>query len=40
LCFKVPELKGNDRTRSPAMTVKMELLTCEELDMLVQRYAN
>jgi len=40
LCFKVPELKGNDRTRSPAMTVKMELLTCSELDMLVQRYAN
>jgi len=40
LCFKVPELKGNDRTRSPAMTVKMELLTCEELDMLVQKYAN
>jgi len=40
LCFKVPELKGNDRTRSPAMTVKMEILTCSELDMLVQRYAN
>jgi len=40
LCFKVPELKGSDRTRSPAMTVKMEILTCEELDMLVQRYAN
>jgi len=40
LCFKVPELKGNDRTRSPAMTVKMEVITCEELDMLVQRYAN
>jgi hypothetical protein len=38
LCFKVPELKGSDRTRSPAMTVKMELLTCDSWDALVQKY--
>jgi len=39
LCFKVPELKGSDRTRSPAMTVKMELMACDSLDMLVEKYA-
>jgi hypothetical protein len=38
LCFKVPELKGSDRTRSPAMTVKMELMTCDSLDALVKKY--
>jgi len=39
LCFKVPELKGSDRTRSPAMTVKMEFMTCDSLDALVRKYA-
>jgi len=39
LCFKVPELKGSDRTRSPAMTVKMEHMTCDSLDALVRKYA-
>ncbi|MDR2554448.1 MAG: hypothetical protein LBC64_03375 [Fibromonadaceae bacterium] len=39
LCFKVPELKGSDRTRSPAMTVKMEFMTCDSLDVLVRKYA-
>jgi hypothetical protein len=40
LCFKVPELKGSDRTRSAAMTVKMELLSCDTLTMLVEKYTN
>jgi hypothetical protein len=40
LCFKVPELKGSERTRSAAMAVKMELLTCDSLDMLVKKYVN
>jgi len=39
LCFKVPELKGSDRTRSPAMTIKMEVITCDSFDALVKRYA-
>jgi hypothetical protein len=39
LCFKVPELKGSDRTRSPAMTVKMEPMTCNSFDALVKKHA-
>ncbi|MCL2282886.1 MAG: hypothetical protein FWC26_06170 [Fibromonadales bacterium] len=39
LCFRVPELKGSDRTRSAAMTVQMELLSCETFDELVAKYA-
>jgi len=40
LCFRVPELKGSDRTRSAAMAVQMELISCEKLDELVKRYVN
>jgi len=40
LCFRVPELKGSDRTRSAAMAVQMELISCETLDELVERYVN
>jgi len=40
LCFKVPELKGSDRTRSPAMSVKMEPLPCDSLDALIKKYVN
>jgi len=40
LCFRVPELKGNDRTRSKAMAVQMELISCETLDELVKKYVN
>jgi hypothetical protein len=39
LCFRVPELKGSDRTRSAAMAVQMEKLDCATLDELVQKYA-
>jgi len=40
LCFRVPELKGSDRTRSAAMAAQMELISCEMLDELVKRYVN
>jgi len=40
LCFRVPELKGSDRTRSAAMGARMELISCELLDELVQKYVN
>ena len=40
LCFRVPELKGNERTRSVAMAPKMEVIECSELDSLVRIYAN
>ena len=39
LCFRVPELKGSDRTRSAAMAVQMEMLSCEVLDELVAKHA-
>jgi hypothetical protein len=39
LCFRVPELKGRDRTRSAAMGVQMEMLSCKTLDSLVQAYS-
>jgi len=38
LCFRVPELKGSERTRSAAMTAQMEILDCDALDELVQKY--
>jgi hypothetical protein len=38
ICFRVPELKGSDRTRSAAMGVQMEMLSCEDLDELVKKY--
>jgi len=40
LCFRVPELKGRDRTRSAAMGVQMEVLPCDTLEALVKKYAN
>jgi len=40
LCFRVPELKGSDRTRSAAMGVQMEMIPCETLDELVKKYVN
>jgi len=40
LCFRVPELKGSDRTRSAAMGVQMEMIPCETLDELVKRYVD
>ncbi len=40
LCFRVPELKGSDRTRSAAMAAQMELISCETLDELVKKYVN
>ncbi|MDR3001934.1 MAG: hypothetical protein LBU89_11805 [Fibromonadaceae bacterium] len=39
LCFRVPEPRGSDRTRSAAMGVQMEVLPCETLDELVSKYA-
>jgi hypothetical protein len=35
LCFRVPEQKGNDRTRNVAMGTQMEMITCKTLDSLV-----
>jgi len=40
LCFRVPELKGSDRTRSVAMAAQMEMIPCELLDELVKKYVN
>jgi len=39
LCFRVPELKGSDRTRSVAMAAQMEMLPCATFDELVKKYA-
>ncbi|GHV13205.1 hypothetical protein AGMMS49938_07400 [Fibrobacterales bacterium] len=39
LCFRVPELKGSDRTRSVAMAAEMEMLSCEILDSLVATHS-
>jgi len=38
LCFKVPELKGDERTRSVAMGERMDMLPCDSLDILVKIY--
>ena len=38
LCFRVPELKGSERTRSAAMAVQMEMIPCDSLDVLVKKY--
>jgi hypothetical protein len=35
LCFRVPEQKGKDRTRTVAMGTQMEMITCKTLDSLV-----
>jgi hypothetical protein len=40
LCFRVPELKGKERTRSAAMGTKMEVISCNTLDSLVQAFSN
>jgi hypothetical protein len=39
VCFKVPELKGNQKTSSGTNTVKMELLTCDSFNRFVKKYA-
>ncbi|MDR2581657.1 MAG: hypothetical protein LBC85_11795 [Fibromonadaceae bacterium] len=39
LCFRVPELRGSDRTRSAAMGAQMEKIPCEMLDELVAKYS-
>jgi hypothetical protein len=39
LCFRVPELKGSDRTRSAAMATQMEIIPCDMFDALVKQYA-
>jgi len=38
LCFRVPELKGSERTRSAAMAAQMEVIPCDTLDVLVKKY--
>jgi hypothetical protein len=38
LCFRVPELKGSERTRSVAMAAQMEMIPCDTLDVLVKKY--
>ena len=40
ICFRVPELKGSSRTRSAAMAVQMEVIPCDTLEILVNKYAN
>lgn len=34
-CFRIPEKKGNDRTRSRAMGNNIEAMTCDDFDYLV-----
>ena len=34
-CFRIPGRKGNDRTRSKAMGVNIELMSCAEFDRIV-----
>ncbi len=34
-CFRIPEKKGNDRTRSKAMGVNIEMMACSEFDNIV-----
>jgi len=39
VCFKVPELRGDEKTRSATTTMKMELLTCDSFNKFVKKYA-
>jgi len=39
LCFRVPELKGKERTRSAAMGTRMEMIPCNTLDSLVTTHS-
>ena len=34
-CFRIPEKKGNDRTRSKAMGVNIETMSCSEFDKII-----
>jgi hypothetical protein len=34
-CFRIPERKGNDRTRSKAMGVNIETMSCAEYDNII-----
>ncbi len=34
-CFRIPEKKGNDRTRSKAMGVNIEMMSCSDFDNIV-----
>lgn len=34
-CFRIPEKKGNDRTRSKAMGVNIETMSCAEFDRII-----
>ena len=34
-CFRIPEKKGNDRTRSRAMGVNIEMMSCSEFDKII-----
>jgi hypothetical protein len=38
LCFRVPDKKGNERTRSVAMGNQIESMTCADFDLLVAKY--
>ena len=35
-CFRIPERKGNDRTRSKAMGTHIEAMSCADFDHLVE----
>lgn len=34
-CFRIPEKRGNDRTRSKAMGVNIEIMSCSDFDSIV-----
>ena len=34
-CFRIPGRKGNDRTRSKAMGVNIEMMSCTEFDKII-----
>ena len=34
-CFRIPEKRGNDRTRSKAMGVNIETMACSDFDNIV-----
>ena len=34
-CFRIPEKRGNDRTRSKAMGVNIEMMSCSDFDSIV-----
>ncbi len=38
LCFRVPDKKGNERTRSVAMGNQVESMTCADFQLLVAKY--